>query len=460
MLKKHKTPKRGRIIAVYREFILAILVLITATIAALAPSMLAVLVAALGTLVLTWVSPAAMLGVLLLATTVGEFGRLTLGSLHLLAIDILAPLTLGIWLIRKISRHEVLQLDRTTGLLLLFWGVAGMSLLLGSSELTGDELHTALLYLVRFVSVSGLLLVARDAARQTPRTSRRLITVLIGTGLLLALSGFVILHYFYDFTQSGLAYEGWDPHIGRITASWLDPNFLAGGFAFILSFAAARFFSLTNWLPRTVVLGLVGIMLIAFLMTYSRSGIVALGMVGVVLGAVRSRGLLVAGALALVVGMAVSSRLAERIGDMVGSIGSLGATSQNVVDPTAELRFLSWQEGGRIFLEHPAFGVGFGAYGAHQHFTSSESHAATGSDWSLLTVAATTGIAGTGVYIALLASLWGDAWRRRRSEAGLSMVAALPALMLHAVFVNALFFPPLMLYLFVLGGLAGVDEKR
>lgn len=443
------------------QFLLAFGMLAVAWLAAIFPAAIPVLLVAAAGAALFVRSPAAAISAVLLATVLGEFARIPLGGVSVLPVDVLAPAVFLAWLATKCSRREPIRLNRSGWLLLGFWLAALISIILGSAELARDQLLAAAQHFIRFVSISSLFFVARDLRP----AAQKILAVFAATGLLLSLSGFVILHFFYDFSKSGLAQLGWDPHIGRLTAAWLDPNFLAGGLAFILGLLGAQFLLLekskTRWLWQAGYLAAAGIIFAAFLLTYSRSGLLAFGMTGLVLGLLRSRALLAAGIGAAVLGLAISPRLQERVGELVQSAASIGSASQEVLDPTAALRVASWREGIRIFEANPVFGVGYGAYAAHQNFVAGRSNAATGSDWSLLTVAATTGSVGTLLFLAWLASLAGDGFAGRKKPAGLGFLAGLAGLLIHSIFVNSLLFPPILLFLVVAGGLAApVAETR
>ncbi|MCF7846236.1 MAG: O-antigen ligase family protein, partial [Candidatus Peribacteraceae bacterium] len=314
------------------------------------------------------------------------------------------------------------------------------------TELSPSEFHFALLYLVRFIGISGILMVTRDL---TKKQSEKAFWVLISSSVLFALAGFALFQILPDFTEAGLTELGWDPHIGRLTSTFLDPNFAAGLFAFLLALLGGRFLrekkaKLKIWtLLAAFALGA------GLLLTFSRSGLLALGVSGLVLGIFVNRRILVAGAFIVLLGIASSPRLAERIGELAQSVESLGGESQQTLDPTAQLRFDSWSEGWRIFEENSLIGVGFGAYKFHQDFSAEDSHAATGSDSSLLNIAAMTGTLGFLVFGILLWNLASAAWHSKNW----GFLAGISGLLVHSIFVNSLLFAPIAAIFFVSAGL-------
>jgi len=431
-----------------QKVLLSVLILSVATAAVFAPAFVLGLCGVALIIASIWRWPFFGIATAILVTLGGEFARIQIGGLSLLPLDLLAPAVLGIWALKKVVQKENWQLDAIGGWLIAFWGVAALSLAWNMPELSIGELQEAALHLIRFVSISGLIFVVRDAVHAECERENVLKVLLLASALL-ALSGFVLMRLLPDFAEAGLAGLGWDPHIGRLTASWLDPNFAGGAFAFFLAFAGARFLHTKKAFEQAVLIGLAGILLVALLLTFSRSGLLAFGVAGLILGALRSRSLLIAGIVLGILGTSLSPRLQERLGELAQSAASLGDTSQQVLDPTAQLRVDSWHEGWRIFTENPVIGVGYGAYASAQTFSDSESHAATGSDSSILNVAATTGAVGLLAFLGLLFSIFQKAWQQRMSWAGLGLLAGGSGLLVHAVFVNSLFFAPLLLYFFV-----------
>ena len=329
----------------------------------------------------------------------------------------------------------------------IFLGIAILSLFFGSFELSDSELKFAILRLARFIGISGIFFVARDLPKKVTKKAG---TFLIFGGVIFALTGFILLRIIPDFESAGLAELGWDPHIGRLTSTFLDPNFAAGAFAFLLALVGGRFLKEKKLGGQILFLVFGSILGLALFLTFSRSGLLALGVGGLILGIFGDRRILLAGILVAILGISISSRTAERVGELATSIESLGGQSVQVLDPTAQLRVESWNDGRRIFRENPILGVGFGAYRFHQNFSDEESHAATGSDASLLNVAAETGIAGLAAFLIFLWNLISASWQKKE----FGFLAALGGILVHSIFVNSLFFAPIAAIFFVAAGLA------
>ena len=438
-------------------FILAFISLTLGTLAAHFPVPILGVILGMCGLVALWRWPLVGLLGLILATLLGEFGRIQIGWLATSPLDILAPLIVGIWVLRKISYRENFTIPPGGFWLIGFWLMAIISLMLGSAVLQDGELTKPLLYLVRFIGGSALFFLCYDLK---PLQRQLLERSLYLTLTLLALSGFVLLQLIPDFAAAGLAELGWDPHIGRLTSTWLDPNFVGGAFTLGLALIGSRLLDEKKWSGRLLFGSLAGVLLLALLLTYSRSALLAFAVAGLIIGVLRSRSALIIGICIAILGVGVSTRLQERLGEFATSIVSVGTETMQTMDPTASLRVDSWREALRIWEGAPLLGVGFGTYVVHQRFAPGDSHAATGADSSLLTLGATTGIIGIILLLGFLSQVFLTAWLGRRDPLTRGFLAGGAGLLIHAIFVNSLLFPPLTIYFFVLAGLALHHDHR
>ena len=168
-----------------------------------------------------------------------------------------------------------------------------------------------------------------------------------------------------------------------------------------------------------------------------------------------------------------------------------------ITDPadSASLRLVSWQRTFEIIKKHPLMGVGFNAFRYAQEqegffrdkrgVPMTSGHAGAGSDSSLLLVWATTGIFGLLSYFWLYGSvIWKALSHFRHSELvsespchfesvsefdgkilnqvqddhnhhkflSLTVLAALAGLLIESNFINSLFFPPILLWLWIVAG--------
>ena len=293
--------------------------------------------------------------------------------------------------------------------------------------------------------------------------------MIVSMVLIVAL-GFLQLKFFPSFLDLGLYLDGWDPHIGRLLSTWFDPNFIAGYLAFMLSLCISLglyFRHVKNKRMFWLMAGITLFGLAALYFTYSRSGILALMAAFCILAFFKSRKLLIAGVLIFTLAFSLSPRMQERGAEAVDSAKSLlGLDSQKPLDPTAELRVWSWRFAREIIGDYPVLGAGFGRYAYEINYRGHgllSDHASGGSDSSILTVWAGTGIFGLLSYLAIgfVATLIGvrHAWHRSDFSSYLStgLMAGFAGMMLHSIFVNSLLFALMMVYLWV--GLALMDEN-
>ena len=143
------------------------------------------------------------------------------------------------------------------------------------------------------------------------------------------------------------------------------------------------------------------------------------------------------------------------------------------IDVTAQKRIESWSS--IIFLasEHPLLGVGYNTLRYAQLevglITDPGEHSAGGSDSSLLTILATTGIVGLLAFVWLSVSAVALSWKvfaaQHNNEfsrgLGLGMIGGLAALFAHSQFVNSLLYPHILAMVWiVLGMLVWASDRE
>ncbi|OGE10812.1 hypothetical protein A3A60_02400 [Candidatus Curtissbacteria bacterium RIFCSPLOWO2_01_FULL_42_26] len=245
---------------------------------------------------------------------------------------------------------------------------------------------------------------------------------------------------------SFLAIYGWDPHNTRVASTLLDPNFSGGLITIFFSISLCMFIFKKGF----IYIFLASIFFAAIILTFSRSSYLALLSTTSIIGLVKSPKALIVAMLVFTISFAAIPQVRNRV---------IGAFT---LDETAAARIESWQRGWEIFSNNPVFGVGFNTYRFAQqsygnfNFDSPEGgHSGAGSDSSILLVAATSGIFGFILYLALLFSLFEIHFKNiRKNYINLAAVAALSGLIIHSQFVNSLFFPQIMLPLFFITGLS------
>ncbi|MBU6389616.1 O-antigen ligase family protein [Patescibacteria group bacterium] len=387
--------------------------------------------------------PAALLATILVFLVLGQFARISSAGGDILILDGLVGMFFLLWLVWAVRFGRVKRLS----LPLILWSgfllIGLVSLVLGPFALGKQELAGNGFYWIRLLAYSSLAW-SLPVFITGEEDGWRVLKWLLYAGMAIVLLGFVQLRLLPNIGI--LAKYGWDPHVGRLVSTFLDPNYLGGFFAILLSLVLA-WFPLRNWRGWLLTL----IIVLATMLTYSRSGYLAVGIVLLLYG-LRYSWKIVAIALICVVPLTVAiPRIQERV---VGAFH---------IDTTSQDRIDSWLVALSVSNDYPVTGVGYNSYAtAQEHIgalkVGSTSRAAAGSDSSLLNVLVDTGPLGLGLFLAALGLVWWDADKKRADTSTPSGVAAqtlymvMPALFIYTWFVNALFYPFILLILTLLVG--------
>ena len=349
---------------------------------------------------------AILLIVLWFSLLLGQLGGIPLGDgVRLYAQDIV----LSALVLVSVARHGLIRKLPTFRLFLpiaLFTFAGVLSL--------GSNFSTGFLYLVRWVAYAFLYAVVLVS----PLSVRFWLWWLASFGVALGTIGLVQFVWYPDLRN--LWYLGWDPHYYRVFATLLDPNFV--GILLVLTL-----FLLLYLLRRfTWVIGLVGV---ALLLTYSRSSYLALLVgVGVVIVSFKrwKEGLF------LFLFFLLAIVYLPKVGGDTLSLDRYDSTVS---------RIQNWSQTILQISERPVFGHGLGV---------------TGIDSSLLYVGVTTGIVGFVSYLWLIWEQMKLVHRSRNKPFRVMFYVTFVALLVHSLFVNSLFYPWVMIWIWIL---AGVAEK-
>ncbi len=389
----------------------------------------------------------------LLTIVIGQLVRLPiLGSENSVIInDVLLPVLIVVWWLRRLASRSW-NLPRTSLTLpaWIFVAMLGLSLAWSYADYSPGEILSGALYGIRWLEYAAVLVMGFEFVRTHVRAKRYLI-VLVWTGVVVSLLGFLQLRLFPDF--SFMVPQGWDPHVGRLLSTWFDPNFLAGFLALLvticLSIALTKSFTAARWWWVAI-----AIMTVAIVLTFSRSGYVALAAGAGLVTLVRSRAIFFLGLAAFAAIVVLVPRVNERV---VGI---------RTVDETAKLRLVSWGNAWTVISDHPWTGVGYNLYRYAQvrygFLDDTREHSASGSDSSFLTVWVTTGLPGLLAFLWLFGAMLREAWRTWRDRSlpsewqgfGLGLLAGLIGLFFHSQFVNSLLYPHIMQVVWLLLAMA------
>jgi O-antigen ligase len=413
------------------------------------------------------IKPKWALKAILFLPLVGELYRLPIGPDNgLIVTDLIIPLFSGIWCFKKLLENKkTTHKSKLVLPLFLFSAAAIFSLSLSIISLPIKEVLLGSTYLIRYISYALLAFIVIDEI-ENEKEARSLINCIIAAGVLIAVAGFIQLIVYPDL--KALEEYGWDPHINRLVSTWLDPNFVGGFLAMVISIALSLALTTKKLSQKIGLLTIIAILGLGLFFTYSRSAYVALAVSLFIIGLLRSRIMIVTCIILFIIGVNTSERAAERVEGLVTSAQSLIFQSAQNPDPTARLRIKSWEQTLSLIQKRPIQGSGYNTlkYVNYQEgfVQNTDIHSASGSDASLLTILATTGILGfipfLWMHFLILKSSW-KAWRGTNKNSltqgfSLGLFAALLGLLTHSLFVNSLLFAPILLYLWIS---VGIQEK-
>ncbi len=419
---------------------------------------------------LAWVRPQLVLYAIILLPIAGEFGRLAfLTDSGFLISDLVIGIFIAVWICKKILALSGPALPdatrRTNPLvspLLLFITAGFLSLLQSFFFLKFSEVLAGSLYLVRFGEYVLLGLAATEILN-TSQKKRTAITLMVITALAIACAGFIQLIIYPNLGK--LAEFGWDPHKNRLVSTWLDPNFVAGFLSFVILLLSGITVFSKGFLKKSALLIIIVVLTTALVFTFSRSGYIAFLCGMLFIGIFRSRKLLIAILLLIPLVLNFSWRVQQRVDDLVHSATSIAFQSAENPDATARLRIKSWEQTLQLIAKRPLLGSGYNTLRYikfNEGFVGdTQIHSASGSDSSLLTILATTGILGFIPFILLYWRLFSQTiqnWRQKKSAPpargyAFGLLAGLISLFIHSLFVNSLLFPPILLFTWLAAGL-------
>lgn len=256
-------------------------------------------------------------------------------------------------------------------------------------------------------------------------------------GLTLAILGFLQLWLLPNISQNLVREFAFDPHVGRLFATWFDPNFL-GGFlvmAALLSLEGKPFDFAQGKGIKGILIGIIGL---AIILTFSRSSYLAL-MIGVLVYLGFKSPKLITVLITLV--MAITTFITPVRQRVIGAIH---------LDITARQRISNYQTAWSVIKINPIIGVGYNLYNQasqsvgvrYKKVDMPYLPASGGSDSSMLTIWTTTGIGGLLVYLLLFWKIY--------KLGSVAEKSAISALFIHSLFVNSLLLPPFMLVFWLL----------
>lgn len=374
----------------------------------------------------------------------GQLGSYRIGDGAVYLSDALLVILILSWLSESFLVTHSLFLNKR-GLLIVLFGAISFTALLNSLRwFSGSEVLIGGLYWLRWIAYASIFFIIYDLISKGVNVKDTLLIILIIDGLVVALAGFVQLAIIPDFRWQAVE-EGWDPHKGRLLSTFFDPNFTGAFLCLTLSLVTSLLFSKRF---KLLALASLPILLLALLLTFSRSAWLMFGIIVLVFGLLRSRWLLI-----LAIFLAFSSYF---------FVPRVQTRLSGVTDPadSAHYRLISWNNTLKVASDYPLTGVGFNtyryaqaAYGFFDFRDPTGGHAGAGSDSSWLLVLATTGIFGFLTFCLIYLRLIINSLKTRKNVLGLALLAALLGLAVETNFINSLFYTPIMAWVWVVASL-------
>ena len=373
----------------------------------------------------------------------GQLGALSIGTNVTLYIQ---DVVLVCFVIYTAFTNRTLVYGKLTYPIVTFAAIGILSLIVNAYRFSTPNILVSSLYLLRWALYGCLYFIAL-----VPRIRpHQWLTWTYWTGVVVAVLGLV--QYFYYPYLRNLSYLGWDPHLYRVFSTFLDPNYLSLYLVLTLFLGASLIEKKTRviYVLGEVVTG------IALLLTYSRSGFVAL-FVGMVVYAIVERKIkLVAIGVAIFVG--VLFVLPKTDGEGV----RLLRTASSIA------RVGNWQRGFSLIQESPVFGFGFNTLrivqarrGWIDEASGVPSKAGAGLDDSLQFVWATTGILGLASYLWIVYSIGSLCTKLLSNNTtrllGVMALSGLIATIVHSQFINSLFYPQILAWWWIVS--AAIEQS-
>jgi O-antigen ligase len=322
-----------------------------------------------------------------------------------------------------------------------------ISLVVNIYRFSQPELLVGVSYFLRFVMYAVLYFIVRTDNKSVWYWTRWVMSLGIG------FAGLGIMQLFLYPDLRNLSLDGWDPHYFRLFSTLLDPNFM--GMVLIVSFLSGI---VTINKMKTRMWGVLGLLIIfiAFLLTYSRSSYVA-AIGGFIAYIVLTKKWKIA--LWLVV-FCLTLAFLPTIG---------GESSMLFRQVTAFARITNWQEGMQYFFQSPVIGFGFNMVKALPHNAptlevGAIARSTGGYDNSIVFVLVTTGLIGLAACTFLWSKMVGIGITLLKNtktiQLGTLYVVLLVAFFIHSMFLNTLFYPQLMILLWVLTGAVEKEANK
>jgi O-antigen ligase len=371
-------------------------------------------------------------------------------SINFSPLELTVLLIFLFWIFLK--KKKKLRKDLFTPIF-IFVGVMIISLVVNIPGVPPNMLLAASLYLVRWLLYLTIFIVLLNSSENI----RKIVPYfMIVGGAMITVVGY--FQYFLFPSLQPLYKYGWDEHLYRLFSTFLDPNFCG----IILALTFVLNFLLYPRLRRKKIKSLFIlyqlITFVAIILTYSRTGIITLLFSSFAFLFLLNKKKIAFGFLAIIM---LSVYLIPIISAAI-SVKTFKIENTNFLRMTSvNARLKAMDEGLKLYYKYPILGVGFNnlRYAQYQNKIIGGSdwestHAGGGTDNSFLFVADTTGTIGFFAYLFLIYSISKKLFdiRRKQNLMANITIASFIGLVVGSFFINALFYPFIMLWMWSLLG--------
>lgn len=384
---------------------------------------------------------------LLFIFPIAEVGKINIGFFSFSINDFFVL----IFLVLLITKYKQILRSNLFKPIAIFVALAALSLLINLQNYSLQNSLVAFLYIVRWVSYSGLYFALSMENKENIQK--------IKTFLLLPISLFIIfgaLQFIFYQNLRNLFYLGWDEHLYRLFSTFFDPNFAAAFLCicFLFLFDYSRhFFNTKKYFLLAITFFMTILSFVEIFLTYSRSGLIMLA-IGIISYLILSKKVKL---LFLILFLFLIT--------LIFSPKSFSTEGTNIFRiASSEARIQSAELATTIIQKNPIFGVGFNAYrytlrkyGYLKGDNWQSTHAGAGTDNSFLFVWATAGILGLLSYIFLLYKMFYLAQGKfKQNKFSIVFVSILIAVIIDSLFINSLFYVYIMEFVWIF---AAITER-
>lgn len=386
---------------------------------------------------------------LFVAFSLGQVARVQITpSIAITGLDIFVTVFVGI-LTSVLVLKKSFSLSPVWKSYILFVVFAAVSLLLNIFFLPQSQAIAAFLYLLRFVIYGLLFFIVYSFTKQQKNILQIFMTI---SGIVMVAFGY--LQFFYYPALRNLFYAGWDEHFYRMFGTFLDPNFLGLFFVGYIIFLLFLYYQTKNTTAKIAYVIFSLATILALFLTYSRTALLAL-VIGIGAFLLLSNHKKIFFILLTVILIGAGGLF------VVTSGRSEGTNMLRVA--SSEARLGNMKDAITIWQDDYLFGIGFDAYRYAQYRHGiyqtgwEEGHGGAGADNSFLFVLATTGIVGLAGYLYFIFQHIVQLKKTRHQFSAALGIATLLALSIGSFFINGLFYPSLLVWLW---SILGITESR